>query len=121
MRYSEERALPDAEFAARHDDDARLGWLAERLREALAIEFGGDAVAGLVLPPSLGIDRARADQLSGLVGLPCGEPVGMPGGPAGLRFERARDRALGAAGVERVEGRARASSARRRPPAEGGA
>jgi glycerol-3-phosphate dehydrogenase subunit B len=106
MRYSDERALPDAEFAARHDDDARLGWLAERLREALAIEFGGDTVAGLVLPPSLGIDRARADQLSGLVGLPCGEPLGMPGGPAGLRFERARDRALGAAGIERVEGRA---------------
>jgi glycerol-3-phosphate dehydrogenase subunit B len=107
LRHSDERALPDAEFAARHDDDARLGWLAERLREALAIEFAGNTVAALVLPPSLGVDRARAVQLSALVGLPCGEPLAMPGGPSGLRFERARDRAFGAIGVERIEGRAR--------------
>jgi glycerol-3-phosphate dehydrogenase subunit B len=107
LRHADERALPDGEFAARHDDDARLGWLAERLREALAIEFAGDTVAGLVLPPSLGVDRARAAQLSALVGLPCGEPLAMPGGPSGLRFERARDRAFGAAEVKRIEGRAR--------------
>ncbi len=107
LRHADERALPDAEFAARHDDDARLGWLAGRLREALAIEFGGETLAGLVLPPSLGVDRARAAQLSGLVGLPCGEPLALPGGPSGLRFERARDRAFGVAAVERVEGRVR--------------
>jgi hypothetical protein len=39
------------------------------------------------------------------VGIPCGEALAMPGGPAGLRFERARDRALAAAGVDRVLGR----------------
>src|SRR6202142_28577 len=36
MRYADERDIPDADFATRHDDDARLGWLAERLRDALA-------------------------------------------------------------------------------------
>ena len=106
LRHSDERVLPDADFAARHDDDARLGWLASRLREALPRGAPGDAMAGLVLPPSLGVDRPRAGELSQLVGLPCGEPLAMPGGPSGLRFERARDRAFASAGVERVAGRA---------------
>jgi len=67
---------------------------------------GGSPIAALVLPPSLGIERARAAELSARVGLPCGEALAAPGGPAGLRFERARDRALEAAGVERVRARA---------------
>jgi hypothetical protein len=100
LRYADERVLPDADFATRHDDEARLQWLADRLREALA-QAGRD-VAALVLPPSLGVDRARAKELSALVGIPCGEPIATPGGPSGLRFERARDRALSAAFVERV-------------------
>ncbi len=106
LRHSDERLIPDADFAARHDDEARLGWLAERLRDALATGATGAALAGLVLPPSLGVDRSRAEELSRRVGLPCGEPLSLPGGPAGLRFERARDRALSAAGVERVRARA---------------
>jgi hypothetical protein len=40
------------------------------------------------------------------VGLPVGEAAASPGGPSGLRFERARDRALGAASVTRTVGRA---------------
>ena len=39
--------------------------------------------------------------------MPCGEALALPGGPSGLRFERARDRALSAAGVYRVRARAR--------------
>jgi len=105
IRLGDERVLPDADFAARHDDEDRLGWLAERLREALARSDG--AFSGLVLPPALGVDRARADALSRRAGVPCGEAVGMPGGPSGLRFERARDRALASAGVSRVRARAR--------------
>jgi glycine/D-amino acid oxidase-like deaminating enzyme len=103
LRLTDERVIPDAEFAARHDEADRLGWLAERLRHALQRAHGG--VHALLLPPSLGLERARAEELSRLVGVPCGEATGMPGGPAGLRFERARDRALAAAGVNVVTGR----------------
>jgi glycerol-3-phosphate dehydrogenase subunit B len=103
-RHVDERWLPDADFAMRHDDDERLGWLAQRLREALA-RAGGD-FAGLVVPPCLGIESARAAALSGALGLPSGEPVGAPGGPSGLRFERARDRAIDAAGVLCLRARA---------------
>lgn len=100
IRHADERSLPDADFAARHDDEERLGWLAERLREAIAAS--GRAFSALVLPPALGVERARADALSKRVGLPCGEAIGLPGGPSGLRFERARDRALASAGIDRV-------------------
>jgi len=103
LRHADERVVPDADFAARHDDDARLAWLAERLREAIAP--GARGWCGLVLPPSLGVERPRAAALSSRVGLPCGEPVAAPGGPSGLRFERGRDRALSAAGVEHVRAR----------------
>lgn len=104
LRHADERALPDADFAARHDDPGRLGWLADRLREAVART--GERVDAMLLPPSLGVQRARAEELSKLVGIPCGEAMGLPGGPAGLRFEQTRDRAL--AGAERVRGRATA-------------
>jgi glycerol-3-phosphate dehydrogenase subunit B len=103
VRHVGERVLPDADFAMRHDDESRLGWLADRLREAMA--RSGRQVAALVLPPCLGVERARARQLSELVGVPCGEPIAAPGGPSGLRFERARDRALAAALVERRSSR----------------
>ncbi len=101
LRFGEEEAIPDADFAARHDDPARLDWLADRLREATA----SGAWDALVLPPSLGVERARADALSKRVGVPCGEALGLPGGPAGLRFERARDRALARMGVSRIAAR----------------
>jgi hypothetical protein len=104
LRHVDERAVPDADFAARHDDPGRLGWLADRLREALA---RSERKAGaLLLPPSLGVDQSRAEELSKLVGVPCGEAIGLPGGPPGLRFERARDRALAKAGIQTVRGRA---------------
>ncbi len=104
LRHVDERALPDADFAARHDDPSRLGWLAERLREALT--RSGKNAGALLLPPSLGVERSRAEELSKRVGLPCGEAIGLPGGPPGLRFEHARDRALKGAGVEVIRGRA---------------
>jgi glycine/D-amino acid oxidase-like deaminating enzyme len=104
LRHVDERALPDADFAARHDDPGRLGWLADRLREALA---RSERKAGaLLLPPSLGVERSRAEELSKRVGIPCGEAIGLPGGPPGLRFESARNRALQSAGVDVVHGRA---------------
>jgi hypothetical protein len=109
LRYVDERVLPDADFAARCDEDERFGWLAERLREALA--SAPFMMGGLLLPPSLGVERVRAPLLAVRVGVPCGEPIATPGGPSGLRFEHARNRALAAAGV--VPFRARASTVAR--------
>jgi glycine/D-amino acid oxidase-like deaminating enzyme len=104
LRYADERALPDAEFAARHDDDERVAWLGARLREALGRR--GGAFGALVLPPSLGVRRCRAQELSELAGVPCGEASGLPGGPAGIRFEHARDRLLSARRIDVVRARA---------------
>jgi glycerol-3-phosphate dehydrogenase subunit B len=104
LRHVDERMLPPADFAARHDDEARLGWLAERLRDAMA--RAGGRLDALIMPSSLGVEAERARALSALVGLPCGEAAASPGGPSGLRFERARDRALAAAGADRIAGRA---------------
>jgi glycerol-3-phosphate dehydrogenase subunit B len=109
LRHSDEEHLPDAELAARHDDPARLAWLADRIRTALAQSH--EAWSGIVVPPLLGLDRPQAAELSRLVGVRCGEAIGLPGGPSGLRFENARDRALIEQGVERV--RDRAQSVRR--------
>jgi glycerol-3-phosphate dehydrogenase subunit B len=104
LRHADERTLPDPDFAARHDDDARLAWLAERLREG--ITRSQVAPTGLLLPPSLGLKRSRAADLSQLLGVPCGEAMGLPGGPCGLRFESARDGAFAAADITVVRGRA---------------
>jgi glycerol-3-phosphate dehydrogenase subunit B len=110
LRHADERVLPDADFAGRHDEDARVEWLAGRLRDALRRGSEGDSIAGLVLPSALGVEHARARELSERTGIPCGEAITMPGGPSGLRFEHARDRALASAGVLRR--RARATVAR---------
>jgi glycine/D-amino acid oxidase-like deaminating enzyme len=109
LRHVDERVLPDADFAARCDDDERFGWLAERLRASLA--SAPFPLGGLMLPPSLGVEQVRAPQLALRVGVPCGEPIAAPGGPSGLRFEHARNRALTAAGV--VSWRSRAASVAR--------
>jgi glycerol-3-phosphate dehydrogenase subunit B len=106
LRHVDERHLPDADFAGRHDDSGRIGWLAERLRDAL--QRADERPAALLLPPSLGAERQRASELSRLVGVPCGEAMGLPGGPVGLRVETARDRIFEAEGVGVVAGRATA-------------
>ncbi len=103
-RHTDERVLPAADFAARHDDPERLAWLADRLRDAL-LRADATHAAAIVLPPMLGVDRARAAELSARVGIPCGEALALPGGPSGLRFEAARDRALAAAEVVVARGR----------------
>jgi glycerol-3-phosphate dehydrogenase subunit B len=112
-RMADERGIADADIAARHDDAERIGWLAERLREALA-RAAVDGVRAVALPQWLGVDRARAAELSRAAGLPCGEAMGLPGGPAGLRFERARDRAIASRAIAVV--RTRALGARRADP-----
>lgn len=106
LRHTDERMLPDADFAARHDEPERLAWLGTRLREALGRASG--RAGALVLPPCLGVRRARARELSEIAGIACGEAIGLPGGPAGLRFEHARDRALAEARVTHLRARAHA-------------
>ncbi len=106
LRYADERMLPDADFAARHDQPGRVDWLAQRLREALGLR--GGPFGAIVLPPCLGVEQARAKELATLVGARCGEAAGLPGGPAGLRFERGRERVLDAAGIDVIRGRATA-------------
>lgn len=103
-RFVDERMLVDAELAARHDDPARIAWLAERLKEAIARAACADVVA-VLLPSWLGFERSCAAALRASLGIPCGEAIGMPGGPSGFRFERARTRALVAAEIATVRGR----------------
>ncbi len=103
LRFDDEHRIGDADLAARHDDDARLRWLAARLRETVA---GGGGVGAVLLGPWLGVAAPRAEALSAMVGLPCGEALIGASSPAGLRFEAARDRMLDGAGVRRVWDRA---------------
>jgi glycerol-3-phosphate dehydrogenase subunit B len=99
LRFDEEHRIGDADLAARHDDETRLGWLAARLRDAVA---KGGAVAAVLLGPWLGVTAPRAAALSSMVGLLCGEVMVGAGSPAGLRFESARDRMLQSMGVRRA-------------------
>jgi glycerol-3-phosphate dehydrogenase subunit B len=99
-----EHDLGDADMARLHDAPERLDWLAARLTSAMKAR-AGRGVAAILLPAWLGLDRPRAASLKDRIGVPCGEAMAGAGGPSGLRFENARDRALTAAGVERVSGR----------------
>jgi glycerol-3-phosphate dehydrogenase subunit B len=101
VMHTAERAMTHADIAALHDDEARLARTAERVRAGLTDTFGA-----VLLPPWLGVSAPRAEALSKLVGVSCGEVLVGVGGPAGLRFEHARDAALEAAHVEIVDGRA---------------
>jgi glycerol-3-phosphate dehydrogenase subunit B len=98
LLHTSERSLPDADIAARYDDPARLAQLAERIRAVLGKH------TAVLLPPWLGVEAPRADALSRAVGVPCGEIASPLASPAGLRFVRARDRALAKAGVHVISG-----------------
>jgi glycerol-3-phosphate dehydrogenase subunit B len=100
-RVGEDR-IPAADLALRHDDPERAAWLEARLRELIADAGETDAI---ILGPWLGVDEAVADALSEKLGVVVGEVLTGVGGPAGLRFEAARDRVLEAAGVALEFGR----------------
>jgi glycerol-3-phosphate dehydrogenase subunit B len=101
-RYTEEHVAPDADLAARHDDPARLAWLAAQVQRA--VECHRSPVAAVLLPPWLGAEQERATALSHRVGVPCGEALTGAGGPSGLRYEGARDRALAQAKITTLHG-----------------
>jgi glycerol-3-phosphate dehydrogenase subunit B len=107
LRYDDEHRIGDADLAARHDDEARVAWLAGRLREGLAATPGASAI---LLGPWLGTTAPRAGNalsaaLARALGVAVGEALCGVGSPAGLRFEAARDRLLDQLGVKRVRDR----------------
>lgn len=102
LRFDEERDIVDVDLAARHDDDARLRWLASSLRAEVE-RHGQDAVA-VLLGPWLGAARPRAHALGELLGVPVGEALAATAGSAGCRFERARDALLERLGVQCTAG-----------------
>ena len=97
--HTDERAMSHVELAARHDDPTRLARAAERIKSAL------EGAVAVLLPPWLGASAPRARELSALVGAPCGEILVPIDGPAGVRFERARDRSLQNARIDVRSGR----------------
>ncbi len=101
--HTEERSMSHAELASRHDDPARLARAAERIRDALA---EGGSFSAVLLPPWLGAAAPRARELSALAKITCGEVLVPVDGPAGLRFEAARDRWLQNANITTHAGRA---------------
>jgi anaerobic glycerol-3-phosphate dehydrogenase len=99
LRTGHERRISAYDFALLHDDPARLSLLAEVLRAERGV---ADAwLSG----PWLGLEPQTPGELARNVGVPIGETTSKLGGPAGARFERARDRLFEKLGV-------RASSAR---------
>ncbi len=104
LRFADEARIADADLAARHDDDARLAWLAARL--APHVERAGRPRAAVLLGPWLGLAAGRAQVLAARLGCPVGEAMASQSLVAGLRFERARDRWLARSGIELVRARA---------------
>ncbi|HVJ18732.1 MAG TPA: hypothetical protein VM686_25095, partial [Polyangiaceae bacterium] len=78
------------------DHPERLEWLGGLLRGA---RVSADA---WLLGPWLGSDISVAERLRERVGLPLGESSSAPGGAAGARFDRARDRLLAETAVKRL-------------------
>ena len=106
LRYADEARIHDGDLAMRHDDPARLAWLAERLREGIAT--AGEPPSAVLLGSWLGVSEARAEELSSRVGVPVGEALVGIGSAAGLRFDAARDRLLAKLRAEVVTDRAAA-------------
>jgi hypothetical protein len=57
-----------------------------------------------LLPPALGITQRIRDKLEQRLALKVGECLSQPGGPAGARFERARDALFLARGIAQLRG-----------------
>lgn len=92
LKHSHEGRVSPADLALAHDDPERRAWLCARLSEVLQRAGRADA---LLLGPWLGLDSARAPEVSERLGMPVGEALDQVGTVAGLRFEAARARLLG--------------------------
>jgi len=101
LRAGHERRIPPYDFAALHDDDTRRRSLVEALKHA------SDGVDAWLTGPWLGLEAGSVSLLRRMLPLPLGETTSPMGGPAGARFEAARDRLLADQRVEVVRGRLR--------------
>ncbi len=79
------RFLPEGEIAARADDPAWAAAFGEALRTA------GDGESPLLCGPWLGLLPRSVVRVREAARRPLGEVLSAPGGPAGFRFEAARD------------------------------
>ena len=106
LRFTEEARFPDADLAMRHDEPARIEWLAERLRAMVDdARRGSSSISAVLLGSWLGMKHERATELSSLVGVPVGEVLVGVGSSAGLRFEAASQKFLERLSVEFVSDR----------------
>jgi glycerol-3-phosphate dehydrogenase subunit B len=99
LRTTDEHHIPDVDLAMRCDDADRIGWLAERLRGSSVLQDK----AAVLIGPWLGLAEGTPRALSEAVGKPIGETLSQPGGVAGARFDRARDRLFATLGVHTAE------------------
>jgi anaerobic glycerol-3-phosphate dehydrogenase len=83
-----ERRISPADFAAMQDGEERGSRMAEAL---VRVKSGFDA---FLLGPWLGLLPQTAGRVRRVLGLPVGETTSLPGGPAGARFDQARDQLL---------------------------
>lgn len=106
LRTGHERRIAPYDFAALHDDASRRASLAEALKGV------AERVDAWLLGPWLGLEPETPRELSLLVPVPVGESTSLMGGPAGARFERARDRLLAEKGIDVRRGRLLSVAAR---------
>jgi glycerol-3-phosphate dehydrogenase subunit B len=92
------RFLPEGEIAARADDPAWAAALGEALGAA------GDGESPLLCGPWLGLLPRSVLRVREAARRPLGEVLSAPGGPAGFRFEAARDAWLARSGVRARRG-----------------
>lgn len=102
LRAGHERRIPPYDLAAIHDDEQRRRSLAE------ALEHASDGVDAWLTGPWLGLEPETVSALRRALPLPLGETTSPMGGPAGARFESARERLFAKQGVEVVRARLRA-------------
>jgi glycerol-3-phosphate dehydrogenase subunit B len=99
LRTGHERRDPLWDFAKLHDAKQRAGDFVDQLKKSTN---GHDA---WLVGPWLGLEPGTADRIREQLKLPIGEVNSPPGGPAGARFEAARDRLLAALEVEVLRAR----------------
>jgi glycerol-3-phosphate dehydrogenase subunit B len=106
LRRGHERRITGHDFAALHDDPERIDALAKLLDEL------GGGYDGWLVGPWLGTVPSTASRLRSSVKLPVGETTSFVGGPAGARFESARDALFLSHTIESRRGRVTAIEAR---------
>lgn len=97
----DELSMSDAEVARRNSSPERVAWLGAQL-SALRAEFA--EARAILLPSWMPLHREAQATLREAVGLPIGEALGLPPGPSGLRFLRARDASFATCGIHVIPG-----------------